>query len=685
MGKIYQLGDFTVQYELEGTPSWCILPTAMVDNVTAKEIVAEPLVQFKLMGDNYPTGFSQGLSMKGAQAVWDVVCTGQESSQSDECMTICTYMQDGRGNHLRHIAVLDGITIRVHTEFENATQTVQTLEMLSSFTLGGLTPFQPGDAAGALVLHRMQSFWSAEGRLESRPVEDYLLEPSWGGYNSNARSLRFGQVGSMPVRTYFPFVAVEDTQAGVLWGAQLAIASSWQMEVTRRDNGLSFSGGLADREFGHWMKQLQPGEVLRTPEAVLSVCCGDIDDLCARLVSAQETAATPDSERLPVIYNEYCTTWGKPTLESIQKIAARLEGSGVQYLVIDAGWYCQDGKHWGNSMGDWQPSQSLFPNGIQEAADAVRAHGMVPGIWFELETVGSGAEAFALTDHLLKRDGVPLTVGSRRFWDMQDPWVWQYLTERVIAFIKQCGFGYLKIDYNETIGIGCDGAESQGEALRQKVLATQAFFQAIRDAVPGIVIENCASGGHRLEPSMMALADMASFSDAHECIQIPVIAANVQRAIPAWKSQIWAVLRKTDSLQRLYYSISAALLGWMCLSGEIFDLSAAQWAAVHDGIAFYQQAKNVIRHGISKRFGPVLPSYNHPAGWQAVVRQWGRQALVVFHAFAQPPRTVTLPVSGTIIAFYGGQEPTVRSVGGQLVFDIAKEFSGCALLLDLVG
>ena len=79
--------------------------------------------------------------------------------------------------------------------------------------------------------------------------------------------------------------------------------------------------------------------------------------------------------------------------------------------------------------------------------------------------------------------------------------------------------------------MGCDGAESMGEALRRKVYASQKFFEKIREEIPGIVIENCSSGGHRLEPSMMQLCSQASFSDAHEIKSIPLIAANVQRVI----------------------------------------------------------------------------------------------------------------------------------------------------------
>ena len=60
--------------------------------------------------------------------------------------------------------------------------------------------------------------------------------------------------------------------------------------------------------------------------------------------------------------------------------------------------------------------------------------------------------------------------------------------------LKECGFGYLKIDYNDTIGMGCDGGDSLGDGLYRKVEASRRFFEKIRQEVPGIVIENCSSG-----------------------------------------------------------------------------------------------------------------------------------------------------------------------------------------------
>ena len=188
----------------------------------------------------------------------------------------------------------------------------------------------------------------------------------------------------------------------------------------------------------------------------------------------------------------------------------------------------------------WGLNEDKFPGGMKPVADLIRSKGMIPGIWFEMEALAPSCKHYNEKEHLLCKDGVPLTVGSRRFWDMEDPWVIEYLGERVIERLRSSGFGYVKIDYNDTVGIGCDGCESLGEGLRRKIKATQEFFGKIREEIPGIVIESCSSGGHRLEPSMMNLCSQASFSDAHETPSIPLIAANMHRVIRPDQCQIWA-------------------------------------------------------------------------------------------------------------------------------------------------
>ena len=137
---------------------------------------------------------------------------------------------------------------------------------------------------------------------------------------------------------------------------------------------------------------------------------------------------------------------------------------------------------------------------------------------------------------------------------------------------------------------------------------------------------------------MLARTAMSSFSDAHELVEIPIIAANLHRLMLPQQSQIWAVLHAGDSDRRLACSLAATFLGRMCLSGEIAQLSDPQWAIVQRAIDLYPKAAPVIRDGVSRRFGSVGERWRHPHGWQGVRRISAdrRSALVTYPSLPLP-------------------------------------------------
>lgn len=639
----YKLGDMVARYLIDRHSmqvGFQLLPEKISqENIVADNCFMETLIQYKLTGDIYNEAYAGGCSMRNSESVRKLKFSEQTDESIGEQLQVNTIMMDEDGHRLiHHLVWLKNMPyVRISCTFENQSKKNCCLEMFESFSLGGLSPYMQGDGYGTLWLHRVRSVWSQEGRHEAIPVEDLQLEPAWDPHA--VRCERFGQAGSMPVNRFFPFAAIEDRENHVFWGAQIAHPASWQMEVYRKDNGLALSGGLADRELGHWMKNVEPGKNFTTPEAIVSTAQTDSFDIfTGRLTTAglvEGFLKAPESEQeLPIVFNEYCTTWGNPSHENICEIVDAIKGKGFKYFVIDCGWYKENGIPWDIGMGDYEVSKELFPDGMEKTVQVIKDAGMVPGIWFEIENVGSASRAYHLTKHLLHKDNAVLTTYFRRFWDMQDPWVDEYLTDKVIGTLKKYGFGYMKIDYNETIGIGCDGAESPGEGLRKNMEASVSFIEKVKEEVPGIVLENCASGGHRLEPKLMSVMSMASFSDAHECEEIPIIAANLHRVIHPAQSQIWAVIRQDDSLKRIAYSISNTFLGRMCISGDVTQLAPEKWNLIEQGISFYGKIKDIIKEGQSYRYGPKIKSARHPEGWQALLRVGkNKQAYVVIHVF----------------------------------------------------
>lgn len=693
----YKLGDMVAKYLIDRDSmqvGFQLLPEKVSqENIITDNCFMESLIQYKLTGDIYNEAYAGGCSMRNSESVRKLKFSEQTDESIGEQLQVNTIMMDEDGHRLiHHLVWLKNMPyVRISCTFENQSKRDCCLEMFESFSLGGLSPYMQGDGNGTLWLHRVRSVWSQEGRHETIPVEDLQLEPAWDPHA--VRCERFGQAGSMPVNRFFPFAAIEDRKNHIFWGAQIAHPASWQMEVYRKDNGLALSGGLADRELGHWMKHVEPGKNFTTPEAIVSTAQTDSFDIfTGRLTTAglvEGFLKAPESEQdLPIVFNEYCTTWGNPSHENICEIVDAIKGKGFKYFVIDCGWYKENGIPWDIGMGDYEVSSELFPDGMEKTVQVIKDAGMIPGIWFEIENVGSASRAYHLTEHLLHKDNVVLTTYFRRFWDMQDPWVDEYLTDKVIGTLKKYGFGYMKIDYNETIGIGCDGAESPGEALRKNMEATVLFIEKVKEEVPGIVLENCASGGHRLEPKLMSVMSMASFSDAHECEEIPIIAANLHWVIHPAQSQIWAVIRQDDSLKRIAYSISNTFLGRMCISGDVTQLAPEKWNLIKQGISFYGKIKDIIKEGQSYRYGPKIKSARHPEGWQALLRVGkNKQAYVVIHVFdGKLPEVIEIElpedVPDHIRQIYAHQEMEVSIKDRKIYYRPSENKSAVTLWLE---
>ena len=151
----------------------------------------------------------------------------------------------------------------------------------------------------------------------------------------------------------------------------------------------SVMGGIADRDFGQWMKRVLPGESFTTPDALIARG-NSLADVCDKLIKAQRLNISPVDADMGIMFNEYCTSWGNPTIDSIKKLSDRLVGQGVKYLVIDSGWYGLP-NDWACSVGNWEINKDRFPNGLKEAADYIRSRGMIPGLWFEMEVCCPGA------------------------------------------------------------------------------------------------------------------------------------------------------------------------------------------------------------------------------------------------------------------------------------------------------
>ncbi len=689
----FELNGITaVYYRIGDIFSLMLVPTGTEDGIRESKLaLIDPMIQLCVNGEAAGVGYISGESYHNASYLLELRFVRQYEETYMAEKTVITEFEGKNGVFCRHFLKSGRRYVRSYVTVENRGNSPFDIYDLASFSLNGITPFSDGPAYGKLKLHTFRSFWSAEGRHCKESLEDLNFEPGWTGWS--CKTLKISQTGTMPVRGHFPFMALEDTEAGVTWAAETEHCGSWQIEMFRQKDNVVMTGGLGNYLSAQWIKTLDHGEAITSPEAILTAVKGGIDEACSAILNAHEDALTViggGEEELCPLYNEYCDTWNHPNNDTVSTELDAIKDFPFGYFVIDAGWNGRSDLFCTFNNGDWITCKDRFPQGMRYIADQIKSRGMTPGLWFEPECASVVSRYYnEHKDDFIKLNGFPVIHTDRAFFDMSSDCARRFMKENVIDFLKSNGFGYIKIDYNDHIGIGFDGYESIGEANRRSALGTYQFFEDMRREIPELIIENCASGGHRLEPGMMRRSSMSSFSDAHECVDIPLIAADLQRLILPRQSQIWAVIRKDDSPRRIVYSCVNTLLGRMCVSGNVAQLDEKQHRILGDGILFYTHAAPVIKKGISRCVREGVSAYREPTGWQAVIRRNEEcGVLVALNVFSvgEEPFTVKLrfpELKNRIIReFYAEDGCNAVIHDDELEITVNGSFSGAGILLD---
>lgn len=208
------------------------------------------------------------------------------------------------------------------------------------------------------------------------------------------------------------------------------------------------------------------------------------------------------------------------------------------------------------------------------------------------------------------------------------------------------------------------------------------FFIKLKEEIPELIIENCASGGCRLEPSMMDITAMSSASDTHEGYECAIVAANLHYLTPPRQNQIWCTLKPDYTKERFSYIISQGFLGRLCWSGLIADMSKEQLQEMFNAEDFYVRVAPIIKHGESYVYRTDSFSFYNPTGTQAVVRysEDRSEALVVAHSFNKA-KEIQIELDGEYIVSETLYDSSAKIENNKLILFPVNNFAGNVYLL----
>ncbi|MBI2190681.1 MAG: alpha-galactosidase [Planctomycetes bacterium] len=318
--------------------------------------------------------------------------------------------------------------------------------------------------------------------LEIGPGGKETLQPR-GGRSSNGA---------------FPFMNLQRRGGGML----LAIGWSgqWQARFTRDPNSLHLDAGMERTHL-----RLHPGENIRTPRILALFWEGKEDSTGTNLLRQLllkhylprldgELVQPPAAQCLQAYY--YLT--GEAG-EKYERVALpKTAQLGAEAYWIDACWYGRSGG-WSQEVGNWEVNPSRFPHGLKPISDAAHEAGMKFVLWFEPERARPQAALPAQhpefflhcpenTNNLLLNLGMP---EARR-----------HLTDLISRLITENGVDIYRQDFNFDplpYWRAADGPDRIGMTEIRYVEGHYEFWDELRRRHPRVWIDNCASGGRRID------------------------------------------------------------------------------------------------------------------------------------------------------------------------------------------
>ncbi len=330
-------------------------------------------------------------------------------------------------------------------------------------------------------------------------------------------TLTFAPTGGRPSNTTaFPILDLDFGGCALL----LAIGwdGQWRCDIRMTEGFLQIQIGMEYADF-----YLHPGEAVHLPSLLL---LRDEDAAAARRafrhLLTTDFSPLPQSypsDHLPVSIQPFdryfygrCPLW--PTEEGqLLTLEKTVQCGGMDTLWLDAAWF-RDGFPTG--VGNYAFEKG-FPRGLRPVADAVHRAGMRFMVWFEPERIAKGSDIYHQHReyYLCKMDDFEAENNFLYNLGNEEAWGWLYNT--LASFLRDNGIDNFRQDFNFDPLPYWRYNDTPGRTGMTEIRYVNGFYRlwdSLRAEFPHLFIDNCSSGGRRIEFETL------------------------RRAVPMWRSDI---------------------------------------------------------------------------------------------------------------------------------------------------
>ncbi|HRK36645.1 MAG TPA: alpha-galactosidase, partial [Candidatus Hydrogenedentes bacterium] len=228
---------------------------------------------------------------------------------------------------------------------------------------------------------------------------------------------------------------------------------------------------------------VEPGQQLLSEPLYLGVAEENVFEGLERYGWAFAAANKISRERPPFLphgWDSWSTEYRSDinearVIENADALAANLSAFGWDHLAIDDGWQ--------QSLGDWEPRASHFPNGMKHVADYIHGKGLTAGLWIAPFKVS--ADSKLAQEHpewmLLPNELGKQVVGEDdRILDITAPGAYEWVRDLGRKITQEWGFdAIMEADYVYYLPL----AEGYHDATLSRVEIHRRGMQALREGM----------------------------------------------------------------------------------------------------------------------------------------------------------------------------------------------------------
>ncbi len=396
---------------------------------------------------------------------------------------------------------------------------------------------------------------------------------------------------------------------GTTIGAALVYSGNYKLKTITDDTEYHYYIAGINEENSEY--HLRRGETFTTPALALTLSHEGLSGVSRNFHTwgRKYMISNGDEDRM-ILLNSWEGVYFDINQERMDQMMADIADMGGELFVMDDGWFGTKYKRNKDNaaLGDWEVDTTKLPGGIDALLASAKSHGIKFGIWLEPEMTNTESVLFEKhPDWVLRSMNRELKTGrggTQLVLDLCNPRVQDFVFDVVDKLMTRYpDIAYIKWDANMPVqdaGSSYLPAADQTHVYIAYHRGLENVLRRLREKYPNLVIQDCASGGGRVNYGTLRWFDEYWTSDNTDALQRVYMQWGTSYFFPAlaMASHISnAPNHQTFRTIPIKYRIDVAMSGRLGMEIQPAILTAEEKAQCKKAIAQYKEIRPVVQHG----------------------------------------------------------------------------------------